>query len=116
MNRIGADDGIEHEHIGLECLDPFGHFAADYGLTKIAIEEGGMTPSPRHLAIVLRDAKDRGVKAIFIQPQFSESAARRVAQEIGVTVRVLDPLSADYLNNLGAIAREIRAALGGDEP
>ena len=93
----------------------FGHLAAEYGLTQSAIEEGGLSPSPKRLATVLERARACGVGAIFIQPQFSESTARRVAREIGIEVRVLDPLSADYLNNLEAMAREIRSALTGDK-
>ena len=37
---------------------------------------------------------------IFVQPQFSRKAAAQVASAIGGRVEVMDPLAADYVDNL----------------
>ena len=87
------------------------YFAAEYGLRQVALEKGGLPPSPKHLASVLALAKQRGVQVVFVQPQFSEASVRKVAAEAGLRVRVLDPLSRDYLRNLLEMARTIRACL-----
>ncbi|MFH1844695.1 MAG: zinc ABC transporter substrate-binding protein [bacterium] len=89
----------------------FGYFAAEYGLHQVAIERGGMAPTPKHLAAVLTAARQQGARAIFVQPQVSESAARTAATEVGVAVVALDPLARDYLANLRRMAETIREAL-----
>ena len=78
----------------------FGHFAAAYGLTQVAIETGGHEPGARHLAQVIEQARQAGARAIVTQPQFSEKSATTVAREIGAELVVLDPLSGDYAANL----------------
>ncbi len=89
----------------------FGYFAKAYGLKQVAIERGGLAPGPKYLAGVLQDARKRGVSAIFSQPQFSLSSTEAIAHEIGVEVRILDPLARDYMRNLRQMAVEIRDAL-----
>ncbi len=48
---------------------------------------------------------------IFVQPQFDRRSAETVAQALGATTAVLDPLAGDVLANLEAIATAIKAAL-----
>ena len=89
----------------------FGYFTDAYGLHQVPIELGGMEPSARELAGLIEHATDEGVRVIFVQPQFSTRSARAIAEEIGGAVVPIDPLSADYMNNLRAIAREVAKAL-----
>jgi zinc transport system substrate-binding protein len=89
----------------------YGYFADRYGLRQKAISPGGKEPGPRHLARLIGAAKKEGVKAIFVQPQFSDSTAEVIAREIGADIIPLDPLAHDYIRNLEAIARRIRRAL-----
>jgi len=86
----------------------FGYLCADHGLHQVAVERGGQSPGARHLADVLRRARERGVRTIFVQPQFSEASARAVAREAGLDVVVLDPLPRDYSAGLRALAAAIR--------
>ena len=88
-----------------------GYFAKDYGLIQEAVESEGKSPGPRHISDLIARAKTAGAKAIFVQPQFSRRAAGIIAEEIGGRVVVLDPLSADYINNLKHIAEELQKAL-----
>jgi len=85
----------------------FGYFAAEYGLRQVAIESGGVTPSSQQLARLIQHARARQVKAIYVQPQFSPTAAQMVADEIGAVVIELDPLSRDYVKNLRTMAIKI---------
>lgn len=89
----------------------FGYFAAAYGLHQTAIEQGGIDPSPRHLAEVLGRIKAKGARAVFVQPQFSLGSARAVARDTGVELVVLDPLAFDYPDNMRRMASLIRQAL-----
>ncbi|NLF31300.1 MAG: zinc ABC transporter solute-binding protein [Planctomycetes bacterium] len=89
----------------------FGYFARRYGLVQRAVETGGKSPAARDLKALIDQARGDGVRVIFVQPQFSDHAARTVAEQIGGAVVPIDPLARDYLGNLRRIAGEIRRAL-----
>jgi len=89
----------------------FGYFASAYGLRQVAIEEEGKAPGPARLAAVIEAAKADGIKVVFVEPQFSSSAARTIASAIGGEVVVIDPLAADWPAGMQAIARAFGEAL-----
>lgn len=82
----------------------FGHFAAAYGLTQVAVEDHGHEPGPQQLAAVIDLAKAKGARAIIVQPQFSQKSAGTVARAADLEVVALDPLSSEYDANLRHIA------------
>ncbi len=86
----------------------FGYFARDYGLRQVAIEAGGVDPSPRHLATVLESIKKEGARTIFLQPQYAGNASRAVAAEADLRVAELDPYPADLLGNLRRMGDVLR--------
>ena len=88
----------------------FAYFAADYGLEQKAIEIAGRSPSPKQVTAIAKQAKEEGVKVIFVQPQFDQSAAESLADTINGKVQTLDPLEKDIIANLRVIADTIRAA------
>ncbi|MDJ0733164.1 MAG: zinc ABC transporter substrate-binding protein [Nostocaceae cyanobacterium] len=83
----------------------WGYFARDYELEMIPIQVGGQEPSAAELAALITKAKKENIKVIFVEPQFSKQAAATIAKEIGGEVLVIDPLSADWLNNLRQVSR-----------
>jgi len=89
----------------------WGYFADAYGLVQVPIESEGKEPGPRSLTALIEDAKRKGAKVIFVQPQFSRKSADQVARAIGGRVVAIDPLSADYAANLRSVARKIAEAL-----
>ncbi len=91
-----------------------GYFADRYGLKQVAIEKGGVAPGPKHIAGLLEGTGATRVRAIFVQPQFSRSAAETIAERTGAKIYTVDPLSADYISNLRELARTIRAACAND--
>ncbi len=90
----------------------YGHFAARYGLTQVAVEDHGREPGARHLAETIERAQAAGARTIFVQPQFPRRSADAVASAIGAKVVVADPLAADYPAALRALADALVAALG----
>ena len=88
----------------------FTYFAADYGLEQKAIEIAGRSPSPKQVAAIAKQAKEEGVKVIFVQPQFDQSSAEALAETIGGKVQTLDPLEKDVIANLRVVAETIRSA------
>jgi len=89
----------------------YGYFARRYGLVQIAVESEGKAPSSRQLAEIVDSLRDRNTPAIFVQPQFSQTAARRVADALGCQVVMLDPLAEEYLVNLESMAERIATAM-----
>lgn len=82
----------------------WGYFAADYGLNMIPIEIEGKEPSAQDLTRLISVAKEKNVKVIFIQAQFSTRSAEAVAEEIGGEVVVVDPLAKDYIANMDEVS------------
>lgn len=91
----------------------FGYFGDSYGLTQVAVEIEGKSPSAKQLANLIKRAKKDNVKVIFVQPQFAKKDARVVAAAIGGAVVPMNPLARDYLKNLEHMAAAIRDALSG---
>lgn len=89
----------------------FGYFAEAYGLEQEAIETGGDQPSAARLERLIANARAEGVRVIFVQPQFSKSAAERVAQAIDGAVVTVNPLAPDWLENMRGIAEAVREGL-----
>lgn len=89
----------------------FGYLADAYGLIQVPIEIEGKEPSAKQLAKLIGQAKQDGVKVIFVQPQFSARSAKTVAKAIGGAVVPINPLSRDYISNLDRIVSSVDEGL-----
>ncbi len=89
----------------------WGYFARDYGLEMIPIEIGGTEPSAAELATLIAEANKEKIKVIFAQPEFSTRDAETIAQEIGGEVLLLDPLAADWLENMRHVSQTLAKVL-----
>jgi len=89
----------------------WGYFARTYGLKQVPIELQGKEPKPAELQHLIQYAKERGIKVVFVQPQFSWKAAQTIAQSLGGQTALADPLAADWAENLRRVATKFRAAL-----
>lgn len=89
----------------------YGYFARRYGLDQMAVEVEGKAPSARQLTAVVDRLGAHPLRAIFVQPQFSKTAAQRIADALGSDLVELDPLAGDYLANLERMADRIAASL-----
>jgi zinc transport system substrate-binding protein len=118
LKRVDALDALIRNELGpfdgrrVYVYHPaYGYFTDAYGLEQVPIEWEGKSPSPRELEEVIAKAKGDNVKVIFVQPQFDQRTARKVAESIGGSVALADPLAEDVLANLEAMALAIRNAL-----
>ena len=73
----------------------FDYLARDLQLTVVGrIEETpGQDPSAREMQDLIRTIRERGAAAVFAELQYPVKLARTVAEEAGVPVRMLDPVS-----------------------
>jgi zinc transport system substrate-binding protein len=88
----------------------FGYFGATYGLHQEAVELEGKSPTPKHLAQFIREARAEKAKIIFVQPQFDTTSAAVIANAIGGVVVAMDALAYDVLANLEQMAFKIEQA------
>ncbi|MPN56183.1 hypothetical protein SDC9_203869 [bioreactor metagenome] len=66
----------------------------------ITVEIEGKEPSAQDLTKIVDLAKEKNVKVIFVQPQFSTRSAEVLAKEIGGEVVAVDPLAKNYIENM----------------
>lgn len=85
----------------------FGYLAHDYNLTQVPIQEQGKNPGTGELKTIIDQAKENNISVIFVSPQFDESNAESIAEEIDGEVAVLNPLAKDYLDNMEKIGNKL---------
>ncbi len=89
----------------------WGYFADRYGLVQVPIEMEGKSPKFSQLKELIAHAREKGVKVVFVQPQFSIKSAKLIAKEIGAEVAFVDPLAENWTANLREVAAKFKAAL-----
>ena len=89
----------------------WGYFARTYGLKQIPIEIEGKHPKPARLKELIEYARDKGIRVIFVQPQFSTKSAELVAKEISGQVVFADPLAENWMAAMREVAHKFKAAL-----
>lgn len=83
------------------------YFADEYGLEQLSIEFNGKSPSPSQMTSLIREAKNKGIKTIFIQPEFDKKNAQVLAREIGGRVFEINPLAYEWKDEMIKIAKAI---------
>jgi zinc transport system substrate-binding protein len=89
----------------------FGYFTDAYGLKQMAIETMGKAPRGKQLSAIIKKAKENKTRVLFVQPEFDQHAAGKIAAAIKGTVVSIDPLAFDYLSNMKTIAQTIGSNL-----
>jgi len=82
----------------------YGYFCRDYHLTQYAIEVEGKDPTPQQMTRLLTQVKTAGVKAIYIQVQYNNKAAKLVAETLNLRLVTLDPYAEQYMATMREIA------------
>lgn len=74
--------------------EAFSYMAKAYGLHIAGVIAGdsGEEPSTRQIAKTCDLVKERGVKALFVEPQYPTKTAETIARETGAQVYSLDPV------------------------
>ena len=78
----------------------WGYFAKRYGLVQIPIEIEGKEPKPADLKNLINEAKEEGVKVIFVAPQFSQKSASTIAKATSASVVEIDQLPYEWLDEM----------------
>ena len=90
------------------------YFADEYNLSQIAIEQNGKEIQARSLVKLIRSAKEKNIKAVFVQKQFNDKAAKTIANELDAEIYELDPLAYNYLENMNDVTSKIIQGLSNE--
>ena len=63
------------------------------------------------LSAIIKKAKLSKTRVLFVQPEFDQHAAQKIAAAIKGTVVSIDPLAFNYLSNMETIAQAIGSNL-----
>jgi len=85
----------------------WGYFAQTYGLKQLPVELEGKSPKPKELIALIKEAREEQISAIFTQPEFSDSIAKVMANELHIKVIKVSPLAPNWSENLINIANAI---------
>ena len=84
------------------------YFARDYGLKQISIEENGKEPSPAQLKNLIETCHKEKVHVIFVQQEFDQRNAQLIADELGVSIVSINPLSYDWREGMLHVAKALK--------
>ena len=84
------------------------YFARDYGLRQISIEEGGKEPSPATLKALIETCRRERAKVIFVQQEFDQRNAQLIADELGIEIVPVNPLSHDWAEEMLRVAKALK--------
>ena len=84
------------------------YFARDYGLKQVSIEDGGKEPSPAQLKALIETCRNENVHTIFVQQEFDQRNAQLIANELGVNIVSINPLSYDWVKEMIRIAEALK--------
>ncbi len=76
------------------------YLARDYGLTQVAVEGEGKEPSAKHLARIIEQARNEGIKHIFYQSEFPATSVEIICNDINATALEINPLDEDIFSNI----------------
>ena len=109
-NYLAKLDGLRAKmHAALDHLadrniitfhEAFPYFASEFNLNIVGVVERqpGSEPNARELADTIKLVRDRGVRAVFAEPQYPAKSAGIIQRETGVLVRTLDPAATGDLD------------------
>jgi zinc transport system substrate-binding protein len=89
----------------------WGYFAREFALRQVAVEVEGKEPKPAQLKQLINYAKERSIRVVFVQPQFSRKSAQAIASSIGGEVIAIDPLAYEWSSSLIKVSETMAKVL-----
>ena len=84
------------------------YFARDYELKQISMEEGGKEPSPAQLKALIETCRKEKIHTIFVQQEFDQRNAQLIANELGINIVSINPLSYDWAEEMVRVAKALK--------
>jgi zinc transport system substrate-binding protein len=87
------------------------YLARDYNLDQVPVEYEGKEPSPLRMKELIDLAKKDNLKTIFVQREFDSRNAETIAEQVGAEVKIIDPLSEEWLKTTSDIISSVYDSL-----
>ncbi|MCE5224176.1 metal ABC transporter substrate-binding protein [bacterium] len=91
-NMHEALDGIQKQEF-ITFHEAFEYFAREFNLTVAAVVESepGSEPSTKELKKLIQLIREKQLKLLFVEPQYSQKTAQTISIETGIRIFTLDP-------------------------
>lgn len=89
----------------------WGYFAKRYNLIQIPVEIDGKEPKIQDLQKLIKIAKEKNIKVIFVQSGFSENSAKVLSKELGARIVFINHLAKDWDKELLKSTQALKMAL-----
>ncbi len=89
----------------------WGYFADEFNLNQVPIEIAGNDPTPSEMVELINYARGNLIDVIFVSPQFSDVAANTIAEDVGASIIIIDPLAFDWIENMNLVIDRFKRAL-----
>lgn len=83
------------------------YYARAYSLEQIAIESEGKEPSAKHIARIIEQSHNKGVRCLLYQVEFPRSTADVVAKDMGIEPKEINPLASNPLQFIKDVTNAI---------
>lgn len=83
------------------------YYARAYALEQIAFESEGKEPSAKHIAEIIRKAKEHQAQALLYQTEFPRSVVEVVAKDMALKPKEINPLSENPTEFIREVTRTI---------
>ncbi|MBQ8543622.1 MAG: zinc ABC transporter substrate-binding protein [Alistipes sp.] len=83
------------------------YYARAYALEQIAFESEGKEPSAKHIAEIIRKAKELQAQALLYQTEFPRSVVEVVAKDMALEPKEINPLSENPTEFIREVTRTI---------
>lgn len=93
-----------HDEAFLVYHAAWGYFGDDFDLIQLSVEDDGKQPGPQGIAAIIEQANEHNITVLFVSPQYDSSSASQIANEIDGEVLQVDPLAANYMENLRSVS------------
>lgn len=80
-----------------------GYIAEDYGIKMLPIEKEGKEPSIKEIKRVVEEAKNKNITDVLCQAEFDIKEGEVIAKELGGEVKIIEPLSENYIESMNNI-------------
>jgi zinc transport system substrate-binding protein len=84
-----------------------GYFCERYGFHQLSIECEGKDPLPQQVAHVVKEAQEKDVKVIFIEPQYNNKGAHLIGEKLELPIYQIDPYALDYFHMMNDLSKSI---------
>lgn len=86
------------------------YLANDYGLEQISIEKDGKEPAADYMKRMVTQAKQAGIKTIFVQKEYDMSLIKSFADEVGATIEPINTFAYNWVESTNHIINVLYSA------